>query len=317
MAIGERLDVIRRQRGMSQKQLADKLGMKPQALNKILLGKVQDPGFDTVARIADVLGVKLDDVLRLERDAAWRDLHHTEVIDDVAKAREEAALAALFRDVSPTSAELFDERAAEIVARLEKATPDELDQRVVERRYSDQQFSFGGDLHVVEANPQMVGRRVEAHVAAGAGGWDESTAPDEVVMLPSILFGPDDYLVQARGDSMIDEGITDGDYLIVQRRPSGIAAHGELVIAWLNEGLVIKRWYRRGGKKFLESSNEELGWKPREITAADVFEIQAVVKHIVKQATKKAKGAESRLTRHVGPMPGPINTPRKKTEDDE
>jgi DNA polymerase V len=111
---------------------------------------------------------------------------------------------------------------------------------------------------------------------------------DEYVKLPAFLFDhPADCVVQARGDSMRDEGIGDGDLLVVERRQTGIAAHGELVIAWLNDGLVVKRWYRRGGKKMLESANAEMGWEPREITEKDTFELQGVVKHIVKAATKR------------------------------
>jgi SOS-response transcriptional repressor LexA len=165
-------------------------------------------------------------------------------------------------------------------------------------------------MRIVDANPQNVGKRIEAYVAAGHGGWDDATG-NEVVMLPEYLLGPGDYIVQAVGESMIDEDINDGDLLIVERRPNKIATHGDLVIAWLNDGLVIKRWYRRGGKKFLESANEEMGWKPREITDADVFEIQGVVKHIVKRPEKKTRGARDRVARATG-----VDLPRSKQHVD-
>lgn len=140
-------------------------------------------------------------------------------------------------------------------------------------------------MQIVEANPSTVLRRVEAYVAAGHGGWDDAVS-GEFVQLPTFLFGADDFVVKAVGDSMIDENIHEGDYLIVERRGSGIAAHGELVIAWLNDGLVVKRWYRREGKKFLESANPEMGWSARELRPDDIFEIQAVVRHIVKNAKR-------------------------------
>jgi SOS-response transcriptional repressor LexA len=154
-------------------------------------------------------------------------------------------------------------------------------------------------LRIVEATPRMRGMPVVAYVAAGHGGWEDASG-SEVVMLPEYLLGPDDFLVQCKGDSMIDENIEDGDFLIVTRR-SGAAnvTHGDLIIAWLNDGLVIKRWYRRGGKKFLESANEEMGWKPREITPDDVFDPQAVVKHIVKHGKNKGRGAKERIARSL------------------
>mgnify|MGYP001569164101 FL=1 len=49
------------------------------------------------------------------------------------------------------------------------------------------------------------------------------------------------------------------------------------MIAWLNDGLVIKRWARRSGRKVLYSANS--AWGEKEITPADNFEIQAVVKY--------------------------------------
>jgi repressor LexA len=170
-------------------------------------------------------------------------------------------------------------------------------------------------FRVIDAAPRMRGMPIVAYVAAGHGGW-EDTSGNDIVMIPEMLLGPNDFVVQARGESMRDEDIEDGDHLIVERRPSGIAAHGELVIAWLNDGLVIKRWYRRGGRKYLESANEELGWTPREITSSDVFEIQAVVRKIVKPATKKAKGAERRVSKHVPGLPGPVSGPRKVRDED-
>ena len=54
------------------------------------------------------------------------------------------------------------------------------------------------------------------------------------------------YVLQVKGDSMIDEQIRDGDYVIVEnRRP---ARDGEMVIALLDgENVTLKKLYREGG----------------------------------------------------------------------
>jgi SOS-response transcriptional repressor LexA len=123
-------------------------------------------------------------------------------------------------------------------------------------RVAESPIELPDGLRVVEPNPRKIGMPIVAYVAAGHGGWEDASS-DEVLMLPEYLLGADDFLVQAKGESMIDEGIEDGDYLIVERRGGAAnVTHGDLIIAWLNDGLVIKRWYRRGGKKFLESANE-------------------------------------------------------------
>lgn len=167
-------------------------------------------------------------------------------------------------------------------------------------------------LSVVEVMPRLIAKPIKAYVAAGHGGWEDA-AGDEMVTLEERLFeSPREYLLQARGDSMIDEDIRDGDLLVVEQRD--VPTHGDLVIAWLNDGLVIKRWYRRGGRKFLESANEEMGWKPREIVPADVFDIQGVVKRIIRRTRNHAKGAVARVSRAIGEQLSPNIEPRSREE---
>jgi SOS-response transcriptional repressor LexA len=201
-------------------------------------------------------------------------------IENGAAAPGYSTLSQIARVLGITELRLAGTKESDVIS---PADSSDVDRQQGER--STPTFELPNGMLIVQANPDNVMRRVEACVAAGHGGWDDAIG-EEFVQLPRYLFGPDDFLVRAAGESMVDEGIEDGDYLIVERRPSGIAAHGELVIAWLNDGLVIKRWYRRNGKKFLESANEAMGWKPREITSADVFEIQAVVRQIVKSARR-------------------------------
>jgi len=67
MGIGRRLDEVRRRKKIQQKKLAADVGMKPQALNKILKEHVKDPGFETVARLAVAMGVTLDELVHEER----------------------------------------------------------------------------------------------------------------------------------------------------------------------------------------------------------------------------------------------------------
>jgi transcriptional regulator with XRE-family HTH domain len=68
--IGPILHKALRASGRQQKEVALKLGMKPQVLNKILRGRVQDPGFETVWRIADELGVDFTKLTDEARQAA-------------------------------------------------------------------------------------------------------------------------------------------------------------------------------------------------------------------------------------------------------
>jgi repressor LexA len=82
------------------------------------------------------------------------------------------------------------------------------------------------------------------------------------------------YVLRVRGDSMIDDHLCDGDYVVIERRES--ARNGEQVVALLDTGeATLKRYYREGGGKIrLQPANSAM--EPR-IVDADRCRIQGVV----------------------------------------
>jgi repressor LexA len=65
------------------------------------------------------------------------------------------------------------------------------------------------------------------------------------------------FVLRVKGDSMIEEHITDGDYVIVERRT--YARDGEIVVAKLADGtLTMKRYFREGGNVRLQPSNASM-----------------------------------------------------------
>jgi repressor LexA len=70
------------------------------------------------------------------------------------------------------------------------------------------------------------------------------------------LFNPRaDYLLQVRGLSMRDEGILDGDWLVVHRTTS--AKSGQLVVARIGDDVTVKRLKMRGHKAQLIPANPD------------------------------------------------------------
>lgn len=62
------------------------------------------------------------------------------------------------------------------------------------------------------------------------------------------------FVLQVRGDSMIDEHIRDGDYVVCERRET--ARDGETVVALLDEGeATLKKFYREGDRIRLQPAN--------------------------------------------------------------
>lgn len=108
-----------------------------------------------------------------------------------------------------------------------------------------------------------------------AGRPIEAVAGDETLAVPSSLFGPrvdDHYVLRVAGESMIGEGIHDGDWVIVERRER--ADPGEMVVALLEDEATLKRFYPEGELVRLQPANPAM--QPIYTPAADL-RIQGVV----------------------------------------
>jgi repressor LexA len=109
-------------------------------------------------------------------------------------------------------------------------------------------------------------------VAAGAP--IESIPDDEQVFVPAdFLRTGDHYVLRVRGDSMIGDGVHDGDLVVVQRTKS--APDGEMVVALVGDEVTLKRIYREGVSTVrLQPANPAL---PTLIAPTSEVQIQGVV----------------------------------------
>lgn len=65
------------------------------------------------------------------------------------------------------------------------------------------------------------------------------------------------FVLQVRGESMIEEGINDGDYVIIEQQDS--ADNGDIVVALLDNGLAtLKRYFREATRIRLEPANRTM-----------------------------------------------------------
>ncbi|GAC1516374.1 MAG: transcriptional repressor LexA [Gemmatimonadaceae bacterium] len=131
-----------------------------------------------------------------------------------------------------------------------------------------------------EAFPKAAMIPLLGTVAAGA--------PIEVVATGETISVPDDfvrragdhYVLRVRGNSMVDEQIRDGDYVVVNGRQT--ADNGEMVIALVgNTSATVKKFYReRDGRIRLQPAND--GMKPLYVHEDDVT-IQGVVVGVLRR----------------------------------
>ena len=82
----------------------------------------------------------------------------------------------------------------------------------------------------------------------------------------------ENYVLKVRGDSMVDDGILDGDLVIISRRDE--ATNGEMVVANVNGEVTLKRLYREGERVRLQPANSMMS--PIYAAARDVA-VQGVV----------------------------------------
>jgi repressor LexA len=115
-------------------------------------------------------------------------------------------------------------------------------------------------------------------VAAGAP--IEAVASNETIAVPEGLVGKrDSYVLRVKGDSMIDEQIRDGDFVIVEDRKS--ADNGEMVIALVGGlDVTLKKFYRENGRVRLQPANPAM--QPIFIEA-DRVQVQGVVVGVMRK----------------------------------
>lgn len=82
------------------------------------------------------------------------------------------------------------------------------------------------------------------------------TDPDATLNVPPHMISGKkrSYVLQVKGDSMIEDGILDGDYVIIEEQT--VASDGEIVVALLENGLAtLKRFFREPNRIRLEPAN--------------------------------------------------------------
>lgn len=87
-----------------------------------------------------------------------------------------------------------------------------------------------------------------------AGEPIEAIQTDETINIPKDMLAKDVFALRVRGDSMKDDGILDGDYVIIE--PCSNPRNGEIVVALVNrENATLKRFYKEKDHIRLQPAN--------------------------------------------------------------
>jgi repressor LexA len=103
---------------------------------------------------------------------------------------------------------------------------------------------------------------------------DRLTIPENFVRRPYNAFA-----LRVQGESMVGEGILDGDFIVVEKRPT--ADNGETVVAVINGEATVKKFHReRGGRIRLQPANPQM--EPIFVRDKDV-EVRGVVVAVLRK----------------------------------
>jgi repressor LexA len=126
----------------------------------------------------------------------------------------------------------------------------------------------GGVDHEASVELPFLGR-------IAAGRPIEAVSGDERLVVPPLLTGErtdSHFVLRVAGDSMIDEGIHDGDWVVVEQRDR--ARSGEMVVALLGDEVTLKRFFPEGEQIRLQPAHPTMA--PIRVPANDV-RVQGIV----------------------------------------
>jgi repressor LexA len=89
-----------------------------------------------------------------------------------------------------------------------------------------------------------------------AGSPTQAVAQEERIDFSDIFGGPNRFALRVRGQSMIDNHIDDGDYVVIRKQET--AENGERVVAMVDNEVTLKRFYRDKDIIRLEPANGDM-----------------------------------------------------------
>ncbi|MBU0531505.1 transcriptional repressor LexA [Patescibacteria group bacterium] len=113
-----------------------------------------------------------------------------------------------------------------------------------------------------------------------AGEPIEAVEEREAMAIPSdfVVDSDNSYVLKVKGRSMIEDGIFDGDYVVIERNPS--PKNGDVVVALLdNAYATLKRFYREGNQIRLQPANSTM----QPIIVQGNLNIQGIVRAVIRK----------------------------------
>ena len=162
---------------------------------------------------------------------------------------------------SPTLAEL-----AKATGHSSKSTVHALIRSLVEKGYVQKVEGNTRVLKIIEDKVRMSFRGVQPSIELPLMGFIAAGKPLEPHTDPNATFQISasmisgkqaSFILQIKGNSLIDDGILDGDYVVIEKAQE--VANGDIVVAIVDDNLAtLKKYYRENGRVVLKPANSEM-----------------------------------------------------------
>ena len=105
-------------------------------------------------------------------------------------------------------------------------------------------------------NYSTVALPVIGTIAAGQPIFAEENLAEHIVVSESFFSGANLFVLKVQGESMINVGIFDGDYVVISKQP--VANNGEIVACLIDNEATVKRLYKENGYFRLQPENDSM-----------------------------------------------------------
>ncbi len=192
-----------------------------------------------------------------------------EVLDYIRSYRAE-------RGISPTQREIREQFGLSSFGTVQKHLKRLEEKGALSREWNRSRGVAPADDHS--------GRTVPLLGLVAAGRPIEPFPVEEAIEVPRALLSSgraEHFVLRVRGDSMIEDGIRDGDLVVVARRAT--AQNGQTVVALVRGEATLKRYYADGARVRLQPANSSM--KPITADARDVT-VQGVVTGLMRDYSR-------------------------------
>lgn len=133
---------------------------------------------------------------------------------------------------------------------------DPLKSRSITLTHGHQEDEAVGGGSLSPAFGSLVSLPLVGNVAAGTPLLAEENITETISLPTEIVGDTASFLLSVHGESMIEAGINDGDYIVVKEQPT--ASNGDIVVALVDDGATVKRFYKEADHIRLQPENSSM-----------------------------------------------------------